>query len=58
MNFALFYEIFEGELLVMYWLIFLIKIFSQICIRLKEFARIVMLLLAAVSINGLKDGLY
>ena len=38
----------------MFWWTFLLQIFCQLCFGLKDFIKIVRLILAAVSINGLK----
>ena len=54
LNWELFYKLFEGELLVMFWSWFLLQIFCQLCKNLKDFFRIVRMVLAAVSINGLR----
>ena len=53
MNWEWFYKIFEGELLVMFWSIFLLQIVCQLCYNLKDFIKIVRLLFAAVSICAL-----
>ena len=39
----------------MFWLILLHQIFSKLCFYLQDFIKIVRLLLAAVSINGLNE---
>ena len=44
----------EGELLVMFRITFLLQIYFQLCFCLQDFIHIVRLLLAAVSIYGLK----
>ena len=40
-------------MLVTFWSTFLLQIFCQLCFRLKDLIKIVWLVLAAVSINGL-----
>ena len=48
-----YYEIFEGELLVMFWSTFLPQIFSKVWISLNDLIQSVRMVLADVSINGL-----
>ena len=45
---------YDGELLDISCLTFFLQIFSKICFCLKDIIKIVWLLLAAVSINGLR----
>ena len=56
-NWELFYKTSEGELLVMFWLAYLIQIFFQQCIHhMKDVINTVRQLEAAMSINGfIKD---
>ena len=51
-----FYKLFEGELLVMFCMIFLLQVFSQLRFYLLDFIRIVRLLLTAVGTYGLLKG--
>ena len=39
----------------MFWLTFLLQIFSQACVYLQDFIKVVMILLGAMSINGLRS---